>query len=68
MVRLSRRNGDPLVVNSATVAYIEQTPETLLTLITGERLHVKESVEEVVERVAEWQRRIMSGLIPQKAA
>ncbi len=58
MIRLTRRNGDTIVVNLATMAYIEPTPDTLITLTTGERVHVKESIDEVVARVAEYQQRI----------
>lgn len=67
MVRLCRRNGELIVINVATLAYIEQTPDTLLTLTTGERVHVKESVDQVIALVAEWQQRISAGVL-QRAA
>jgi flagellar protein FlbD len=56
MIRLSRRNHDLVVVNLSTIAYVEANPDTLITLVTGERLHVRESVDEVVQAARAWQR------------
>ncbi len=61
MIRLSRRNHDVVVVNLTTIAYVEATPDTLITLVTGERLHVRESIDEVIERVRSWQRELVSA-------
>jgi flagellar protein FlbD len=58
MIRLTRRNSEPIVVNLMTIAYVEATPDTLVTLTTGERLHVKETVEEVVARSLAYQQKV----------
>lgn len=50
MVQLTRLNGNPLVVNSDLIKYAEASPDTVLTLINGEKLVVLESCEEVVRR------------------
>lgn len=57
MIRVTRLNGMELVVNLDFVKSIEATPDTLITLITNERLLVMESVDEVVERAIEYRRR-----------
>jgi flagellar protein FlbD len=57
MIQLHRLNGKPLVVNSDNIKFIESTPDTLLTLMTSdEKLMVKESVNEVIEKVIEYKR------------
>lgn len=61
MVHLSRLDGTELVVNSDHILTLERTPDTVVTLTTGARLMVKESVEDVVERVVEFRRRIARG-------
>jgi flagellar protein FlbD len=58
MIRLTRFNHSELVVNSDVIAYLEATPDTLVTLTNGERIHVLERVEEVVERALAYQRRV----------
>jgi flagellar protein FlbD len=60
MIRLTRRNSEHIVVNLSTIAYVEATPDTLVTLTTGERLHVRESVQEVVDRAVAYQQRLIA--------
>lgn len=50
MIHLTRLNGNPLVVNSDLIKYAEASPDTVLTLTTGEKIVVLESCEEVVKR------------------
>lgn len=56
MIHLSRLNGKPLVVNAELIELIEETPNTILTLTTSKKIIVKESVEEVIEKVKEYKR------------
>jgi flagellar protein FlbD len=56
MIRLTRLNDRPVVVNAELIKYVEQTPDTLVTLTSGDKLMVKESSEEVVRRVIEFGR------------
>jgi len=58
MVRLTRLNHAPLVLNSDLIEHIDMTPDTVITLTTGQILRVRESVEDVVERIVEFRRRI----------
>ena len=54
MIELTRLNGKDLVVNAELIELIESTPDTILTLTTGRKIMVKESVEEVVKKVKEY--------------
>jgi flagellar protein FlbD len=66
MVRLTRLNYAPLVLNSDLIEHIDSTPDTVITLTTGQILRVRESAEEVVERIVEFRRRIhgLPGELP----
>jgi len=57
MIVLTRLDGKELVVNADHILTAEATPDTVLLLTTGLKLMVGESVPEVVERAAAWQRR-----------
>lgn len=50
MIKVTRLNGEEFIINADLICYIERRPDTYITLTTDERLLVRESVEEVVER------------------
>ncbi len=58
MIWLTRLNNRPLVVNSELIKFIENAPDTVITLITGEKIVVRESAEEVMTRIIEYRRRL----------
>jgi len=60
MVRLTRLNRAPMVLNSDLIEHIDITPDTVITLTTGQILRVRESAEEVVQRIIEYRRRIFA--------
>jgi flagellar protein FlbD len=61
MIRLTRLNHVPMVLNSDLIEHIDVTPDTVITLTTGQILRVRETAEEVVERIVEFRRRILAG-------
>ena len=61
MIRLTRLNHVPLVLNSDLIEHIDVTPDTVITLTTGQILRVRESAEEVVERIVEFRRRVFAA-------
>jgi len=58
MIWLTRLNRVPLVLNSDLIEHIDVTPDTVITLTTGQILRVRESAEDVVRRIVEFRRRI----------
>ncbi|MGA2880447.1 MAG: flagellar FlbD family protein [Bryobacteraceae bacterium] len=58
MIRLTRINRVPLVLNSDLIEHVEATPDTVIALTTGQKLVVLESSEQVVEKVIEFRRLI----------
>jgi len=61
MIRLTRLNHVPLVLNSDLIEHVEVTPDTVITLTTGQKLMVLESAEEITNRVIEFRKAILSG-------
>jgi flagellar protein FlbD len=51
MIEVTRLNGNPMIVNSDLIKIAEASPDTMLTLIHGEKLIVRESCAEIVEKV-----------------
>lgn len=58
MIRLTRLNHVPIVLNSDLIEHIDVTPDTVITLTGGQILRVRESADQVVQRVVEYRRRI----------
>ena len=58
MIQLTRLNGRPLVVNAELIKFVEETPDTVVTLRDDEKILVKERAGEVVARAVEYARAI----------
>jgi flagellar protein FlbD len=58
MIRLTRLNRVPLVLNSDLIEHIDVTPDTVITLTTGQILRVRETAEEVIRRIIEFRRQV----------
>jgi flagellar protein FlbD len=67
MIQLTRLNNHPLMVNSDLIKFVEKAPDTVLTLVTGEKIVVLESTEQVLEKIIGFRRLILSGPIIQSA-
>lgn len=61
MIHLTRINHVPLVLNSDLIEHVEATPDTVISLTTGQKILVLESPGEIVERVVQFRRSIGGG-------
>jgi len=62
MIKLTRLDGEPFILNADLIRYVEERPDTFVTLTSGERLIVRESMQEVAARAVDYQQR--KHLIP----
>ena len=60
MIQLTRLNHQPLVVNSDLIEFIENAPDTVITLITGDKVVVLESTDQILEQIIQFRRRLLS--------
>jgi flagellar protein FlbD len=58
MINLTRLNNQSLTVNSDLIKFVEKSPDTVITLVTGEKIIVRETAETVVQRYIEFRRLI----------
>ncbi len=56
MIKLTRRNGAAFVLNAELIKFVEEVPDTIITLRDGEKVLVKETADEVVDRALEYAR------------
>ena len=60
MIEVTRLNHTPIVLNSDLIEQIETTPDTIISLTTGQKIMVLESSEEIVERVRLFRQSILT--------
>jgi flagellar protein FlbD len=68
MIELTRLNGSPLAINCDLIKYAEAAPDTVLTLITGEKLVVLEACTEVSHRTLEYRAAVLRQAWPEAAS
>ena len=59
MITVTRLNHSKIVLNSDLIEQIEPTPDTVISLTTGQRIIVRESTEEIVQRIVDFRRAIL---------
>ena len=58
MIKLTRLNQSPISLNAVYIERIESTPDTVVTLLSGKKVHVLESVDEVTDKVTAYYQKI----------
>lgn len=58
MIKVNRINGKEFVINCELIELVEATPDTVITLTNGKKIVVKESVDEIIEKVIKFKRNI----------
>jgi flagellar protein FlbD len=61
MIQLTRLNHVPLIVNADLIEHVEVTPDTVVALTNGQKFMVLESAEEVVEKVIQFRKALLSS-------
>ncbi|MGH7214583.1 MAG: flagellar FlbD family protein [Tepidisphaeraceae bacterium] len=56
MITLTRLNGQAFVINAEKIRYVESTPDTLVATDNGDKMMVKETLQEVMKRAIEYAR------------
>lgn len=64
MIRLTRINHKPLVLNSDLIEHVEVTPDTVISLTSGQKFMVLETAEEVIQKVIAFRKSICEALVP----
>lgn len=58
MIKLTRLDGSKFTLNAELIVLIEETPDTVITLTTGQKFVIKEPEAEVVESVIRYRQRV----------
>jgi len=58
MIKVKRINGKDFVINYELIEFIEETPDTVITLTTGKKVIVKDSVDEIIAKILSFKKQI----------
>lgn len=58
MIKLSKLNKDVFYINPNLIEFIEETPDSVISMTNGKKVLVSEAAEEIIEKIVEYYRRI----------
>ena len=61
MIELTRLNGAKILVNAQLIEVVEETPDTVISLVTGKKIIVKESRQDVKNLVKSYRKDIFAN-------
>ena len=60
MIKLRKLNGQEITLNNEWIETMEATPDTTITLTTGKIFIVKESIDEIIEKVVQFKKSVLN--------
>ena len=58
MITATKLNDKDVAINNDLIEFIESNPDTTITMTTGRKIIVKESVEDIIEKITAFKQRI----------
>ena len=65
MVAVTGLNGVIFAINSDLIEHVEATPDTVITLTTGNKLVIREGLEELTAKVIAFRHAVQTGFFPE---
>ncbi|NLM14016.1 MAG: flagellar FlbD family protein [Epulopiscium sp.] len=62
MIKVTRLNDTQIVINAELIEFVEETPDTVITMTTGRKIVVKETVDEIIDIVIQYKQKIYSRI------
>lgn len=56
MIKLTKLDGQPFILNAELIRYVDERPDTFVTLTSGDRIVVLESMQNVMDAAVDYQR------------
>ncbi|GAB4337304.1 MAG: flagellar FlbD family protein [Calditrichia bacterium] len=62
MIKVTRINNQPFALNAELIEFVEATPDTIITMTDGKKILVKDSVDEVIDKVIKYRQECFKNL------
>jgi flagellar protein FlbD len=60
MIQVKRLNGHEVSINAELVETVEASPDTVITLVTGNKFIVRDSLKDVIDKITEYKKKVLS--------
>jgi flagellar protein FlbD len=67
LIKVTRLDGTEVVLNSDLIEFVQSTPDTVISLTNNKKMTVRESIEEVLEKIVEYKRHICGQSWPSQS-
>ncbi|MBU1626306.1 flagellar FlbD family protein [bacterium] len=61
MIRVTRLDNTQIVINAEIIETIEEAPDTIISTTSNKKYFVKETAEQVIEKIIQYRKFIVSG-------
>jgi flagellar protein FlbD len=58
MIKLTRLNNTEIWLSPHQIEFMEKTPDTVISLVSGRKIIVRESIETIIEKIVDYRRKI----------
>jgi len=58
MIKVTRINREQIVVNAELIEFLEETPDSIISLTTGKKLAVVETIAEIIDMIIRYRQQI----------
>lgn len=59
MIRLTKMDGEEIIINAEAIEFIEEAPHTIITVTSDKKVIVEESADEIIEKTIEYKSKII---------
>ena len=66
MIRVHRLNDEEFLVNCELIEFVEETPNTVISMVSGRKLVVSETSEQIKSLIIEYKRKIYAGVLSEE--
>ncbi len=56
MIKVTRINNSEIIINSDLIEFVESSPDTIISLTDGKKIIVKETPDDIIQKVAKFRR------------
>lgn len=56
MIKVTRINNQEMILNAEMIEFVECTPDTIISMISGKKILVKDTVDDIVNKVIEYRK------------
>jgi len=58
MIKLTKLNGEEFYVNPHQIEFVEKVPETLLKMLSGKTIYIRETPDELIQKIIDYRNKI----------